>query len=50
MLLKDNKYSVHRLFTEIKSFDDKQYICRTCHAKVSNGQVPWQAVGNKLEG
>ena len=49
MLLKENKYSVHRLFTEIKSFDDKQYICRTCHAKVSKGQVPCQAVGNKLE-
>ena len=49
MLLKENKYSVHRLFTEIKSFDDKQYICRTCHAKVSKGQVSCQAVGNKLE-
>ena len=49
MFLKENKYSVHRLFTEIKSFDDKQYICRTCHAKVSKGQVPCQAVGNKLE-
>ena len=22
MLLKENKYSIHRLFTEIKSFDD----------------------------
>ena len=49
MLLKENKYSIHHLFTEIKSFDDKQYICRTCHAKVSKGQVPCQAVGNKLE-
>ena len=49
MLLKENKYSAHHLFTEIKSFDDKQYICRTCHAKVSKGQVPCQAVGNKLE-
>ncbi|XP_068758167.1 uncharacterized protein [Montipora capricornis] len=49
MLLKENKYSVHHLFTEIKSFDDKQYICRTCHAKVSKGQKPCQAVCNKLE-
>ena len=49
MLLKENKYSIHRLFTAIKSFDEKQYICRTCHARVSKGQVPCQAVGTKLE-
>ena len=31
------------------SFDDKQYICKRCHAKVSKGQKPCQAVCNKLE-
>ena len=36
------------LFTDIKSFDDKHYICKTCHSKVLKGQVPCQAVCNKL--
>ena len=36
------------LFTDIKSFDEKQYICKTCHTKVLKGQVPCQAVRDKL--
>ncbi|XP_015764283.1 PREDICTED: uncharacterized protein LOC107343234 [Acropora digitifera] len=36
------------VFTDVKSFDDKQYICRTCHTKVLKGNVPCQAVCNKL--
>ena len=36
------------LFTDIKSFDEKQYICKTCHTKVLKGQVPCQAICNKL--
>ena len=36
------------LFTDIKSFDENQYICNTCHTKVLKGQVPCQAVCNKL--
>ena len=36
------------LFTEIKSFDEKQYICKTRHTKILKGQVPCQAVCNKL--
>ena len=35
------------VFTDVKSFDDKQYICRTCHTKVLKGNVPCQAVCNK---
>lgn len=36
------------VFTNVKSFDDKQYICRTCNTKVLKGNVPYQAVCNKL--
>ena len=36
------------LFTDIKSFDDKHYICKTCHTKMLKGKVPCQAVCNKL--
>ena len=32
------------LFTDIKSFDEKQSICKTLHTKVLKGQVPCQAV------
>ena len=32
------------LLTDIKSFDEKQYICKTLHTKVLKGQVPCQAV------
>ena len=32
------------LFTDIKKFDEKQYICKTLHTKVLKGQVPCQAV------
>lgn len=48
ILLKENKYSIHHLFTDNKSFHGQQYICRTCHAKVSKGLVPCQGVCNKL--
>ena len=36
------------VFTDVKSFDDKQYICRTCHTKVLKRNVPCQAAFNKL--
>ena len=36
------------LFTDIKSFDKKQYICKTCHSKVSKGKTPCQAVCNDM--
>ena len=48
--LNENKYSsLHNLFTGIKSFDEKQYICKTCHVKVLKGQIPCQAIYNKLQ-
>ena len=46
--LKKNKYSIQHLFTEKRSFDNIEYICKTCNSKLSKGQVPCQAVYNKL--
>ena len=47
-LIKEAKYSTRFLFTNKKSFDEKEYICKTCDLKVSKGKVPCQAVYNKL--
>lgn len=46
--VKEAKYSTRFLLTNKKSFDKKEYICKTCDLKVSKGQVPCQAVYNKL--
>ena len=47
-LKKQMDNTLQELFTEINSFDENQYICKTCHTKVLKGQVPCQAVCNKL--
>ena len=41
-LLEKKKYSLvpKTLFTNIASFDNKQYICMTCHSKVVKGKIP----------
>ncbi len=36
------------VFTNITSFDKKEYICSTCHSKVIKGKIPCQAVYNDL--
>ena len=36
------------IFTGIRSFDNKEYICHTCHLKAKKGKTPCQAVCNKL--
>ena len=36
------------VFTNVTSFDSKEYICSTCHSKVKKGQIPCQAVCNKM--
>ena len=46
--LNKHKYKIPSLLTNVKSFDGKQYICRTCHSKASQGKVPNQAACNKL--
>ena len=50
MLLHKNKYINvdETLFTDIKSFDDKEYICKTCHSKVLKGKIPYQATCNNM--
>ena len=47
---KEDKYNLEEnIFSLINSFDGKQYICHTCHRKLLKGNVPCQAVWNKLE-
>ena len=50
MLLHKNKYINvdETLFTDVKSFDDKEYICKTCHSKVLKGKIPCQAICNNM--
>lgn len=38
--VKKNMYGFQHLFTGKKSFDDKEYICKTCKSKLLKGQVP----------
>ena len=49
-LLEKKKYSSvpKTLFTNIASFDNKEYICVTCHSKVVKGKIPCQAVYNNM--
>ena len=49
-LLKSNKYinSNERLFTNITSFYQNEYICKTCHSKVLKGKIPCQAICNNM--
>ena len=49
IILEKSKYSMQHLFTEKKSFDEKQYICKTCHSKLMKKQIPCQAVHNNLQ-
>ena len=42
--LNKSKYGIQDLFTGKTSFDNKEYICQTCHCKLLKGQVPCQAV------
>ena len=48
VILQKNKYPRQDCFMLQCSFDGKNYICRTCHAKLLKGQQPCQAVVNNL--
>ena len=48
LILQKNKYPRQDCFMLQRSFDGKNYICRTCHAKLLKGQQPCQAVVNNL--
>ena len=51
VLFQAEKYNLEdeHIFTEIFSFDGRQYICHTCHKRLLKGNIPCQAVCNKLE-
>ena len=34
--------------SSMKSFDEKLYICETCHKPISKNEIPCQAVFNKM--
>ena len=40
--------NIQNVFTEKLSFDNKEYICKTCHSKVIKGKAPCQAVYNDM--
>ncbi|CAB4007412.1 ATP-dependent DNA helicase PIF1 [Paramuricea clavata] len=48
VILQKNKYPRQDCFVLQCSFDGKNYICKTCHAKLLKGQQPCQAVVNNL--
>ena len=48
VVLVKSKYNIQHLFTDTNSFDGREYICRTCHLKVSKGNIPCQAAYNNL--
>ena len=50
VLLQKHKYNNinENMFTDIKSFDHKEYICKTCHSKVLKDKIPCQAICNNM--
>ena len=51
MLYYLKKYNIDKIrekITDVRSFDKKFYISKTCHIKMKKSQVPCQAVYNKL--
>ena len=42
-----NAYTID-IFTNVRSFDNKEYICNMWHLKVTKGKIPCQGVCNKL--
>ena len=48
VILQKNKYPRQDCFMCQNYFDSKEYICKTCHAKLLKGRQPCQAVVNNL--
>jgi len=47
--LNKHKYdNIDYVFTDKMSFDNKEYICKTCHLKLIKGKIPCQAVCNNM--
>ena len=52
VLFDKNKYPdvAEEVFAyHVLSFDDKEYVCKTCHKKLLKNKVPCQAVANDLQ-
>ena len=49
-LCKHEKYDIltPELYHPVKSFDEKLYICETCHKHLDKNEIPCQAVCNKM--
>jgi len=43
-----DKYPCQKYFNRRKSYDNKEYMCKTCHSKVIKGKLPCQAVINDM--
>ena len=39
---------IREKITNVRSFDNSFYICKTCHIKIKKLEAPFQAVYNKL--
>ena len=52
VLYKPDKYQIKvEDHTTLKvTYDSMYYVCKTCHTKLKKGNIPCQAVWNKLEG
>ena len=51
VLFVKEKYNIDKTrekITDVRSFDNNFYICKTCHSKMKKSQVQCQAVYNKL--
>ena len=47
---RQNKYNVDPMaYALVKSFDQNEYVCVTCHTKLLKSAIPCQAVCNKME-
>ena len=49
-LCKHQKYDIltPKLYHPVKSFDEKLYICETCHKHLNKNEIPCQVVCNKM--
>ena len=47
-MCKHEKYNILTPENPVKSFDEKFYICETCHKNFNKNEIPCQAVCNKM--
>ena len=40
--------NIQNIFSDRLLFDNKEYICKTCHSKIIKGKVPCQALHNDM--